>query len=230
MPLKVLDPEAEGGFAKKLKRLISANRAYFLLVGTAHYLGNLEKAGEAGHPFLMPVVDYSLITYAAIFNSGNPSNDGVGRYNVGEVFPSGPSRSLHEIIMSYRNKEIAHLTDFTKKTFILTSAEFREITIQGHHERDHFCNFCQPGQPFWKEYLNHIAATRDWFKSEYNRLREEITKTLKGKPLTYFEGLSDGPALPPVVDHLIEIYENLYRDMLQTQGEITQSDDISPAQ
>ena len=74
MPLKVLDPEAEGGFAKKLKRLISANRAYFLLVGTAHYLENLEKAGEAGHPFLMPVVDYSLITYAG-FCCTNPLRD-----------------------------------------------------------------------------------------------------------------------------------------------------------
>jgi hypothetical protein len=202
---KVLDHKADGKFANNLRSLISATRAYHLLVEVTHHLDALELHNQPESQFFQPVIDYALVTYAAIFNSCNAKHDGVGKYNIGQVHTSDTARFLHDVIISYRNKEVAHLTDFSRKTILLTSVETREVIIRGELTRDRFCNFCQTNSQMWHIFLGHVKDTRDWFKEEANRLRSEISVELSKKHHTCFECLSDAPKLPDAVERIIQL-------------------------
>lgn len=209
MNWKILDHWSDGKRSKALRRLISAHRAYGALVGVCHYLDDLEKQWDGSTQFLMPVVDYSLVVYCSIFNSGNPSADGICKHDIGEIFPDGPHRGYHELLTSYRDKEIAHLTDFSKRTLVLTTEKNRKVSIRGDHSRDHFCNSCQPRRPEWDQFLEHLKGTRDWFKVQADGLTAEIEEYLRTRPAEYFSRLADAPDLPPEVEKFVQKLEHI---------------------
>ncbi|MFO1176164.1 MAG: hypothetical protein U1E48_13335 [Paracoccaceae bacterium] len=227
---KRLDCSGNDRLSRKLRRLAHAEGAYGKLVGVIQYLELLNAQNIDQRVFLRPVMDYSLTAYASIFNSGNLANDGIGVYSAVEMFEDGPHRDFHKIVMSYRDKEVAHLTSFSQKTnFIVTEGRW-EIAINGHLERDLFCNIVQPDQPSWDIFLHHLTATRDWFKIEKEKLTKDITRIMKKLPKKFFEDLLDAPKPPPLIEVIIDAIEerpdHFSPDYLQTPDGWAELEDI----
>ncbi|MCF7697970.1 hypothetical protein [Loktanella sp. M215] len=181
--LRKIDPNATGQTSKLAKRLIASHQAYDQLLRSEHLIRLLEERSDV-KDFLKPTTDSILIAYASIFNSNDRSNHGTGLHTAQEIFgPKGTEkRSYHEYLMTWRSKQIAHITNHSVNFTVLYN-EFSEfVEFRGEVERDHFCNSCQPSRPNWKIFKSHITETKIWFLDEIKRMNDEIGRILRNTP------------------------------------------------
>ena len=185
-----LDYNAPGKWPKVIRRMISAQSAYYRIVGICHQLDRLSDSSQLRGDFLAIGVEHSIISYCSIFNSANPSEHGIGRFSPDEVFLDDDSRSYHIGLVLIRNKLIAHLTDFDGEVEVSTYEDDRRIFLSQSFQIGRVSNHIQPGKDKWLRFTSHIIFTRDYFKRTSNDLQKSIEVFLANQHKSFFDGLS----------------------------------------
>jgi hypothetical protein len=185
-----LDYNAPGKWPKVIRRMISAQSAYYRLIGICHQLDRISDSSQLRGDFLAVGVEHSIISYCSIFNSDDPSKHGIGRFSVGEVFLDNDTRSYHRGLVLIRDKLIAHLTDFDGEVEVSTYEDDRRLFISQSFQIGRVSNHIQPGNDQWLRFTNHITSTRDYFKRTSNDLQKSIEVFLANQHKSYFDGLS----------------------------------------
>ncbi|KIN71651.1 hypothetical protein [Sulfitobacter guttiformis] len=178
---RLIDETKNDRLGKCARKLSSAHRATDAFLKALNTLEAIE-ALAVHNELVRPALDFVLITYVSAFNSSDQSQDGVTYFDARKVFSTQSRLAFHKMLVSYRNKEIAHLTNYSVKQSLILDTKRLEVVVTGTLERPIFANAFQPNSDAWKELYQHILIARTFSLAEIDNLQASIKKIFMALP------------------------------------------------
>ncbi len=181
----------------KLKRLSEelnhAHYSYDSLLEAHNYLIEIDSQFSKNNTTIsfQPSLYYALVKYCSIFNSSNRNHHGVSRYSARDLFRDTDRLRVHELIVSYRDKEIAHVTNFSKRQEVIYDSVKNEMIVYGSHSRPMSANLFQPQSDSWEKLLEHFFYSKEWLLERIKHLNEEIPLILSSCSPDFLDSLAD---------------------------------------
>jgi len=212
---KRLPGESNGKLRKLSSELNHAHYSYDSLVESLSYLYEIQDVPASGSltASFQPALYYALVRYSSVFNSSDRKNSGMSRYNAGQIFGNSDRADFHKIILSYRDKEIAHITNFSRKQDIIYDTIRNEVIITGRHDRPQSANKFQPGTEEWSTLIEHLEYCKDWILKRIQELNTDIPEILTGCSPDFVASLPDiDPDVEANLHYLFFLKEKLSKD------------------
>jgi hypothetical protein len=181
----------EGRLGKLSKNLSEAHFAMDSITRASNAVRELRDIRRIGILMLndFVYVSYAISRYCSIFNSSDEREKGVGKLQPGDLFADENRLSMHREIMAYRNREVAHLTEWHTEQEIIYDESDRSAIVWGRRlapfSTEHFTGNSEKFDSF----TEHIEATAAGIKMRIDNLQASIRKTFEKLPPPLYQSL-----------------------------------------
>ena len=193
MTEKLLGPTLEAKEKKLVEQYITAFSARNRLIFVDQWLAHVEeqKADPNVSLLVKPIVEHAIVIYCSAFNDSRTFS----RFSHKKIFSATEQRRIHDFLMEYRNKELAHMEDVFTSAWLRTDVSHRKPLLAGTGSP--LVNELVPSTPYWTQFRNQILHTTVWLKEKEISLKSSISDFLNIKDEEWFDNLPDAPVHEP---------------------------------